>query len=369
MIYFDNSATTLQKPNSVYTALKGIGELGNAGRSFYAPAVNASKTILNARREIAKLVGANSPMNIAFTSNATESLNLVLNSLITKESKVLTTVLEHNSVLRPLYQIGCELEFIDCDEKGNLDYELEKYNDIDFMVVTHGSNVIGNITDVKNLYEQCKEKNIIFIIDASQTLGSIEVNVDMADVICFTGHKSLFGLQGTGGVIANENIHFNVVKTGGAGSNSFDRTQLTTMPDVFEVGTMNAHGLASLVEGVKYVNEFGIREIEAHHSRLSHRLIDGLKRIPKVILYGDVDVEKRLPVVSFNIGSTPSDDTAFKLWDEYEIASRSGAHCAPLLHTHFGTVEQGMVRLSMSLFNTIDEVDIVLNAIEELARR
>lgn len=373
MIYFDNSATTLQKPPQVAQAVfSGMHSLGNSGRSFYRPAMDAAREIYRTRQEIAKLVQLRDPLFVAFTSGATESLNLVLHSLITSADHAITTVLEHNSVLRPLYKIGCGLSFIPCDATGQLVLDgLPAFlrRNTRFLVCTHGSNLTGAITDVAAIKRFCEEYGLVFILDISQTLGHIGAYAHMADVLCFTGHKALYGPQGTGGIIAQKPLDFKLVKTGGSGSDSFFRHQPLSMPDIFEAGTMNAHGLAGLRQGVAYVNQLGTDAIIAHENSLLSAFLTGAARIPGVRLYGPAQSGGMLPVVALNIGDLPADDVALQLWEKWQIATRAGSHCAPLAHKHFGTEERGMVRFSFSLFNTLDEVHTAVEALARIAGR
>jgi len=372
MIYFDNSATTLIKPPEVAKAVEyAVNNLGNAGRSFYEPVLRANREIWNTRMEIAKLIGSDEPLNVSFTSSATESLNLVIGGLVRKDSHVITTVSEHNSVLRPLYLSGCDLSFMDCDDCGNLridDFEKLIKPSTKFLVCTHGSNVTGNVTDANRLYDKCKANGIAMILDISQTFGVIPVSIDMADIFCFTGHKGLFGPQGTGGIVVNGNFDFSIVKTGGAGINSFDTFQSKDMPDIFETGTPNSHGIYGLQKGVQFINETGIDLIHEKETHLSKMFYERLKDIEKVKFYGDFSAENRLPVISLNVEGLTAAELAELLWTNYSIATRAGSHCAPLLHKHFNTVDKGMVRFSFSYFNTEDEIDKGIFAIKEIIK-
>ena len=372
MIYFDNSATTLIKPPEVAKAVEyAVNNLGNAGRSFYEPVLRANREIWNTRMEIAKLIGSDEPLNVSFTSSATESLNLVIGGLVRKDSHVITTVSEHNSVLRPLYLSGCDLSFMDCDDCGNLridDFEKLIKPSTKFLVCTHGSNVTGNVTDANRLYDKCKANGIAMILDISQTFGVIPVSIDMADIFCFTGHKGLFGPQGTGGIVVNGNFDFSIVKTGGAGINSFDTFQSKDMPDIFETGTPNSHGIYGLQKGVQFIKETGIDLIHEKETYLSKMFYDRLKDIEKVKFYGDFSAENRLPVISLNVEGLTAAELAELLWTNYSIATRAGSHCAPLLHKHFNTVDKGMVRFSFSYFNTEDEIDKGIFAIKEIIK-
>ncbi|MCL2227395.1 MAG: aminotransferase class V-fold PLP-dependent enzyme [Oscillospiraceae bacterium] len=370
MIYFDNSATTLIKPPEVAEATAyAVDNFGNAGRSFYDAASVVSREIYATRMEIAKLIGCDEPLNVAFTSSATESLNMVIGGLVSKNDSVITSVLEHNSVLRPLYLSGCDLCFMGCDDNGNLATDTFKElikPTTEFLVCTHGSNVTGNITDVQGLYEKCKANGITMILDVAQTFGTIPTNVGMADIFCFTGHKGLFGTQGTGGIIVSGEHDFSITKTGGAGVNSFDTFQQKCVPDIFEVGTLNSHGLYGLQKGVRFVNEVGVDKIHEKETRLMRLFYDGIKGIKQVRTYGNFSEKDRLPIVSLNIEGLTSSELAERLWTGYSIATRAGSHCAPLLHEHFDTVSMGMVRFSFSYFNTEDEIRKGISAIEEI---
>ncbi len=371
MIYFDNSATTLIKPPEVGEAVAyAIDHFGNASRSFYDAAMTASREIYRTRAAIAALVGCDEPLNIAFTSSSTESLNLVIGGLVKQEDAVITTVTEHNSVLRPLYLKGCRLDFIDCDEHGVLQWDAFEElirPQTRFLICTHGSNVTGNITEVKKLYDLCRAHDLIMILDVSQTMGLIPVSGDMADVLCFTGHKGLFGPQGTGGIIVNRRLPFEIVKTGGAGVHSFAMFQENEMPDVFEAGTLNSHSLYGLQKGVEFILHTGIEAIHSRENRLTRLFVDGIKEIEGLRLYGDFSGGDRLPVVSLNIEGLPASDLAGLLWEKYGIATRAGSHCAPLLHQRFKTVETGMVRFSFSYFNTEEEIATGSRALKTIA--
>ena len=371
MIYFDNSATTITKPPEVADAVAfAINNFGSAGRSFYDAGLMAGREIFKTRMEIAELIGLADPLGIAFTSSFTESLNLVAGGLIAESGVVVTTVSEHNSVLRPLYLSGCELHFIDCDDNGTLRLDMaEKLlkPPTKFLFVTHGSNLTGNITDVRTLYNSCRSNGITMIFDVSQTLGVIPVNIDMADIFCFSGHKGLFGPQGTGGVIVNGNIDFRLVKSGGSGSHSFSKFQSKAMPDVFETGTPNGSGIFGLQKGVRFIRKIGIDRINEKTTRLWNMFYDGIKHISGIIFYGDFSSVDRLPVVALNIDGLTSAELAQRLWEGYGIATRAGIHCVPLLHERFGTADMGIVRFSFSYFNTEEEIETGVSAIREIA--
>lgn len=373
MIYFDTSATTLQKPPAVAQAAAwAVENLGNAGRSAYQGAGLAARAVYSARRAVAALCGVEDPLRVAFTSGATEGLNLLIGGLVKPDDHVITTVLEHNSVLRPLYQTGCTLSFVDCDDAGGLDLDglpgLLREN-TRFVVCTHGSNVLGSRTDAGRIYDFCRENGLVFILDASQTMGETLVDGDGADFICFTGHKGLMGPQGTGGVIAAEDAPAHIFKTGGTGADSFARHQPARMPDMLEAGTANAQGLYALEKGLAFILGLGIEAVEARLHDLTQRFLSGAAAIPGLTLYGGRSAENHLPVVALNLAGAVSEDVSLQLWEEYGIATRPGSHCAPLVHRRFGTEATGMVRFSFGWYNTADEIDTALAALAELAAR
>ncbi len=372
MIYFDCGATSLQKPPEVLKAVAdGITSLGNYGRSFHTPSVLAGRAIFSARREVAKLLHLEDAQKIAFTSNATESLNLVIQNFISENDHVITSELEHNSVLRPLYKTGCELSFLKIEDSGTVDISklstLVKIN-TKAVVLTHGSNLLGSIIDISKVYDFCKAQNILLIADVSQTFGAVEVSADMADIICFTGHKSLLGPQGTGGIVIKNEMELPLAKTGGTGGDSFEKHQKLVMPDAFEAGTANTAGLAGLCEGVKFINNLGIEQISKHEKFLRDTFVNEVLKIPKITLYGEGNCEK-LAVIALNIADFQSEDVALMLWEDYEIATRSGVHCAPLVHRHFGTENRGMVRFSFGIFNTLEEIEIAIKALKDISSK
>lgn len=370
MIYFDNSATTLQKPPAVAEATAwAIDHLGNAGRSAYPAAMDAARSLHTARGLVAGLVGLQNERQVAFTSGATESLNLIAQALVQPGNHVVTTVLEHNSVLRPLYHAGCRLDFLECDDEGNLlvnQLPSLLTPDTKYMFVTHGSNVLGTLTDVAALYDTCRAHGVVLVLDAAQTMGQVPLRADMADIICFTGHKALYGPQGTGGIIARPGLTLRVNKTGGTGADAFAENQGTEMPGVFEAGSPNVHALHGLSQGISFVHKTGIKAIADKEAALTARFIGGLQGLSGLRLYGPSH-GPRLPVVALNFAGLPSEEVSLRLWEHYGIATRPGSHCAPLLHNRFGTQGSGMVRFSFSWYNTFKEIDATVAALKEIA--
>ena len=370
MIYFDNSATTMPKPPEVAEAVGfAIRSFGNAGRSIHDAAMQAARAVFESREAVAFLVGSKDPLSIAFTSSATESLNLVISGLLGPHDHAITTITEHNSVLRPLYNTGCELSFIKCEKNGRLildGLEDALQENTKCLVCTHGSNLTGNVTDTEPLKDFCKTHGLLFVLDAAQTMGIIHTKYDDADFLCFTGHKSLLGPQGTGGIVCRDPQSIRILKTGGDGANSFAPLQYNNMPNVFEAGTTNSHGIYGLKAGVDYIINKGIDSIYSQTAQISDAFLAAARGIRGITVYGDINAKHRLPIVSLNIGDMDSDIAAARLWYDYEIATRSGILCAPLLHEHFGTAKRGMVRFSFSHFNTLKEIDYATTALEEI---
>nr|WP_319216381.1 aminotransferase class V-fold PLP-dependent enzyme [uncultured Trichococcus sp.] len=380
LYYFDNSATTLKKPaavaEAVYHAIADA-QLGNPARGSHAASLNALRLTETLRQKTAALFRVPETANVAFTANATASLNLVLKGLLTPADHIITTVTEHNAVLRPLYQLeelGASLSFVGVDEFGTLlypDFERLLRSDTRAVVVNHASNVTGNAVDLEWIGSFCREHNLIFIVDASQSAGILAIDMvkQHIDVLCFTGHKGLYGPQGTGGICLGEKtLAFMPVFTGGSGFHSFDKRYPTAMPILFEAGTQNVHGLAGLSAGVDYIQQKGLAEISRHLQELTFRFHEQIKNIPGIILYGSfAENVERAPVVSLNLEGWSSGDLSDALFMDYAIAVRPGAHCAPLIHQAFGTEKNGMVRFSFSSFNTVEEIDYAAKALKNLA--
>ncbi len=383
MIYFDNAATTLQKPPQVEEAvLRAMRTLGNAGRGAHEPTLQAAREIYETRVALAELFHISDPMRIAFTSNATEAMNTAISGLFCPGDHVVTTVCEHNSVLRPLYrmeQYGVELSFLQADRNGLPDYsQLETLcrRNTKAIVMTHASNLTGNVNDLKRVSAFAKEKGLLLVTDAAQTAGIIPIDVQELgiDVLCFTGHKGLLGPQGTGGLYVRSGIVIPSFKVGGSGVHSYDRVHPDEMPTALEAGTLNGHGIAGLRAALGYLKQTGIEQIYEKERKLADRFVNGIRDIPGVTLYGDFSRDdaagsrNRVAIVSLNIRDEDSAAVADWLWEDYGICVRAGAHCAPLMHRTFGTVNQGAVRFSFSHYNTEEEIDLAIRAVRELAQ-
>ena len=376
MIYLDSSATSFLKPPQVAEAVfRSFNTIGNAGRGAHAPTLNASRLIYDTREKLAALFGTPDPSRIAFTCNATEALNIAIHGAIHPGEHVITTACEHNSVLRPLYlkeKEGTELTIIPADKKGHIRYDLLESSvksNTSAIVLTHASNLSGNVTDLAFVANFAKKHGLLLIVDASQTAGSLPINVVKMgiDILCFTGHKGLFGPQGTGGLYVREGLTLSPLKSGGSGIHSFDRQHPTDMPTALEAGTLNGHGIAGLNAGLDYILSTGVKNIHAKEISLSRRFVNGISDISDLKLYGDIDAPLRTPIISLNIGNMSSASVSDILWEDYEICVRAGAHCAPLMHKTFGTEKQGAVRFSFSCFNTEAEIDTALRAMHEIA--
>ena len=376
MIYLDNAATTRVKPKVVVEAVsEALTTLGNAERGTHSASLGASRTVFSTRMKLAKFFNAEGPSNIVFTMNATESLNIAIKGILEKGDAVITTCLEHNSVLRPLYQLrdeGVELSFVSADKLGRPNYEefenLIKPN-TKAIISTAGSNLTGNLVDIKRVGEIAKKHGLIFVVDASQTAGvfPIDVKVLNIDILCFTGHKGLLGPQGTGGMYVREGVEVKPYLSGGTGVQTYNEHQPAEMPTRLEAGTLNGHGLAGLDAAIDYINEFGMQTIHDKEMSLMWRFYNGVKDIEGVKIYGDFDVKDRCPIVSINLSDYESGAVSDELANRFEIATRPGGHCAPLMHKALGTVDQGAVRFSFSHFNTEEEVDTAINAVRTLA--
>ena len=375
MIYLDNAATTRVKPKEVVEAVaEALTTLGNAERGTHSASLGASRTVFSTRMKLAKFFNAEGPSNIVFTMNATESLNIAIKGILEKDDAVITTCLEHNSVLRPLYQLrdgGVELSFVSADKLGRPNYEefesLIKPN-TKAIISTAGSNLTGNLVDIKRVGEIAKKHGLIFVVDASQVAGVFPIDVKALniDILCFTGHKGLLGPQGTGGLYVRDGVEVKPYLSGGTGVQTYNEHQPAEMPTRLEAGTLNGHGLAGLDAAIDYINEYGMQTIHDKEMSLMWRFYNGVKEIEGVKIYGDFDVKDRCPIVSINLSDYESGAVSDELANRFEIATRPGGHCAPLMHKALGTVDQGAVRFSFSHFNTKEEVDTAINAVRML---
>lgn len=377
MIYMDNAATTMRKPPEVIEAVAAaMSSLGNAGRGAHGASISASRIIYDTREKLANFFHADSPKQVVFTSNSTESLNTALKGILESGDHVITTMLEHNSVLRPLYELeerGVEVSFVKSNKKGIIDYdEFESLIQENTKVIacTHGSNLTGNVVDIKRVGEIARKHQLLFVVDASQTAGVFPIDMQEMniDILCFTGHKGLLGPQGTGGMCVREGVRVRPLKSGGSGVQTYSKHHPYEMPTALEAGTLNGHGIAGMNAALTYLEKEGIDKIRAREQELMWKFYNGIKDIPNVKIYGDFSTEERCAIVTMNIGDYDSSEVSDELLMTYEISTRPGAHCAPLMHEALGTVEQGAVRFSFSHYNTDEEIEIAIEAIKELAK-
>ncbi len=377
MIYLDNAATTLMKPRSVTDAVvRAMTTAGNASRGAHSTSLDASRIVYDARVKTAQLFGCSRPDHVVFTCNSTEALNIAIQGALRPGCHVITTDLEHNSVLRPLYRMqdaqGVRLDFVQADRSGKIDlnaFERLKRPDTAAIVCTHVSNLTGEIVDIARIGRFARENGILLIVDASQSAGCMPVDMEEMgiDVLCFTGHKGLMGPQGTGGMCIREGVEIRPLIEGGSGVQSYRRRQPEEYPTRLEAGTMNAHGLAGLSAGIDFIQKTGIRTIMEKERSLARAFYEGVRKIDGVQTYGDFTTPERGPVVALNIRSYDSSEVSDALSVDYGIATRPGAHCAPRMHRALGTQDQGAVRFSFSWFNTPEEVEEAVRAVGEIA--
>ena len=380
MIYLDNAATTMRKPQEVVDAVvAAMGSLGNAGRGASEGALDAGRVVLRCREAVAALLGCPRADHVCFSANSTAALNAALSGLVGPGERVVTTVLEHNSVLRPLARLaderGVEITYVGCDAHGFLDMdELERLvtPGTRLVAVTHGSNVTGNLVDVARVAQVAHAAGALCLVDASQTAGAAPLDMEATgiDVVCFTGHKGLMGPQGTGGMAVAEGVDVRPWAEGGSGVHSFERRHPLEWPTRLEAGTLNAHGLAGLLAGVEFIEKnSGAAAVGAREHALARRLYEGVCDVPGVTVYGGWPVapERCGSIVALNVDGLDSAEVADALSAGWGIACRAGAHCAPLMHRALGTERRGIVRLSCGWFNTEDEVDAAVDAVRSIA--
>ncbi len=380
LTYLDNGATSFPKPESVYLFMDQFYRSHGVspGRSGYDLSIETEQVVEDTRKALTTLFNGTDPNRLIFSSNATDALNLAISGLLRPNDHVITTRLEHNAVLRPLYHHAMDhnvvLDHVRFDENGFLDPEefLPLFRPATRMVVVnHASNVLGTIQPVKEIGRMCRERDVIFMVDASQSAGKIAIDVQEMniDVLVFTGHKSLFGPTGSGGMYVGKNIHIRHTRAGGTGVRSADLHHLEDYPFRMEYGTLNVLGIAGLFAGVKWVVEKGIQQIHAHEMKLVQRLQDGLSTTDNVRLYCADHLDHHIGILSFSINGISPENTGTLLDGAYNIACRTGLHCAPLVHQQLGTdTIGGTVRISVGPFNTITHIDSAVKAVQEIAR-
>ena len=377
MYYFDNAATTVQKPQAVADAVYDVlcsGRYGNPSRGAHGYSLRAYELVLDAKEQVKGLFHAGPDYDVAFTHNSTTALNLVLKGLLCPGDHVLTTMWEHNAVLRPLYQLEKEsvaIDFIGSDaHTGQLRYEEMEQKirpETKLLVCNHASNVTGNVLDLSRVASFCQDHGLLLVVDASQSAGVVPI--DMSDgtvtAVCFTGHKSLYGPGGTGGVCIRRDAPVRPVLTGGDGVHAFDHDQPGGVPAILEAGTANVAGIAGLRAGVAYIRDHW-QQLRQKQADLNARFLQGLRSIPGLVIYGDFS-RPRVPVFAVNFPGAESAVVSDILWETYGIATRPGFHCAPLLHESLGTKQQGAVRFSLSSFTTEEDLEAALVALKKIS--
>lgn len=380
MIYFDNAATSFPKPECVYQTVDSFfrTSAGNPGRSVHRLALAAYEVIEDTRALLASFFGASGASRVVFTANCTDALNMAFHGLgLEPGDNVITSSMEHNAVVRPLTalsQQGVTVTRVPCEVDGTLDPEklfAAMTSATRLVVLTQASNVTGTILPVEEIGPVIRSKGCIFLVDAAQSAGVLPINVEemCIDLLAFPGHKDLLGPPGTGGLIVGERVHLQPVRQGGTGTFSEREQQPVDLPEGFEVGTLNSIGIAGLGTGIRFILEAGLDKVRSHQKAVMKRLMDNLARIDGLTIYGPADAERQVGVVSINLAGWQPTDLGVALDQEYEIAVRTGLHCAPWAHRTIGTFPTGTVRFSPGYSTTLDEVNKVGNAVEQLAKR
>ncbi len=381
VIYFDNAATSWPKPEVTYAAMAHYArEIGaNPGRSGHRRSIDAGRVMLAAREAVCSLIGTQDPLRIVFTKNATEALNIAVLGFLTPGDHVITSSMEHNSLMRPLRALekcGVGLTCVPCAATGEIDPQdvrrAVRPNTV-AVYLTHASNVTGTIMPVGEIGRICRECDLTFCVDAAQTAGCVPLDVKAMyiDLLAFTGHKSLFGPQGTGGLYLGQGLETRLrpLSMGGTGSRSEHEEQPEFLPDKFEAGTPNTIGLAGLQAGIEFILSQGVARIREHEERLTASLVEGLAAIPGIHIYGVKDAARQTAVVSFNLQGQSPADIALALDEESGILARPGLQCAPAAHRTIGSFPHGTLRFSLGYFSTVEEVEVAREALARIASR
>lgn len=379
LIYIDNGATSFPKPEEVYIFMDHFyRKFGvNPGRSGYDICMEAGEVVETTRKMMTNFFNGKDPNRLCFSYNSTDALNLIINGMLKEGDHAITTTLEHNSVLRPIYHLqkynNVEVDYIPFDKKGFVnphDFPKKFKKNTKLVVVNHASNVIGTIQPIKEIGKYCREKGIPFVVDASQSAGKIPINIEdqNVDIVVFTGHKSLLGPTGIGGLYVREGIEVRHTRAGGTGVRSAVRTHLFEYPYRLEYGTLNTIGVAGLYAALKWINQKGMKNLYEHEMKLTTMLRDGLKDIQGVSLYCQDDLSNHISILLFNVDGFEALNTGTMLDVDYNIASRTGLHCAPLVHEQIGTAKiHGAVRFGIGPFNTEEDIKAAINAVKGIA--
>jgi len=378
IIYLDNGATSFPKPEEVYKFMdyfyRNFGV--NPGRSGYDLCLEVGDMVENTRKMLTEFFNGSDPNRLCFTHNSTDALNLTIFGLLEPGDHAISTTIEHNSVLRPLYHLslkGVEVDYVPFDKNGFVDPgDIKKKikKNTKLVIVNHASNVIGTVQPVKEIGRICKEHGLIFVIDASQSAGKIPIDMKEMniDVVAFTGHKSLLGPTGIGGLCVAEGVEIKITRAGGTGVHSAQRTHLEEYPYRLEYGTHNVVGIAGLHAGVKWILEKGLGSLHHQEMKLTRMLVDGMKEIEGVSLYCQDDLTDHISVMAFNVNGLEAQDVGIMLDVDYNIACRTGLHCAPLVHEQLGTDKiKGAVRFGIGPFNTEEHIKAAIAAVKEIA--
>jgi cysteine desulfurase family protein len=381
LIYFDNSATSWPKPPGVLDAMCFfINKIGaNPGRSGHQLAVDSSRVVFEAREKVNKLFNGPDALRVVFGKNITEGINLVLRGYLKQGDHVITSSMEHNAVMRPLRtleNLGIKVTVLPCTKEGFIEpaqIENAIRDDTALIVINHGSNVTGSLLPITEIGAIARKHNLIFLVDTAQTAGAYPIDMEemKIDILAFTGHKSLLGPMGTGGLVIGLRVDVSKIDPlirGGTGSRSEEEYQPEFIPDKFESGTQNAVGLAGLIEGINFIRSEGIENIRQHEIDLISHLKEGLRMIPGVTLYAPRHSKDQTGTLSFNISGKSPSEVGFMLDNDFGILSRVGLHCAPAAHKTIGTFPTGSVRFGLGIFNTHQEVDEAISAVKEIAK-
>ncbi len=375
MINLDNAATGIKKPKEVIEAVNNaLLYPGNPGRGVNAVSIQAGRGVYHARKVLAEFFNAENPSCVIFTGNATEGLNTAIFGVLKPGDNAITTPMEHNSVLRPLYvqrKRGVEVSFVRADKDGKLVYE--DFDDLikhstKAIIVTHISNLTGNLYDIERIGEIARKRGLIFIVDASQSAGVFPIDVQKLniDILVASGHKGMQGPQGTGIMVVSQDIDIIPLKVGGSGINTYSKTHPSKIPEHLEAGTLNTPGIAGLMAGALYIKEFRMDNIRNKEIELTKLFYSYIKKLNDIMIYGDFTDFNRGSIVCLNVRGMDSDTVGDILYSKYNISVRTGGHCAPLAHESIGTKKMGAVRFSFSHFNNISDVESAVTALKEI---
>ena len=379
-VYLDNAATSWPKPPGVAQAMVNfLDEVGaNPGRSGHRLSIEAARVVYNTREAVASLLGATDPLRVVFGLNITDSINLALHGLLNPGDHVITSSMEHNAVMRPLHDLmlqGIEFTRVPCKPDGSLDprqVAMAIQSNTRMIILNHASNVCGTILPIKEVGQIARSNNLLYLIDTAQTAGVVPIDMenDCVDLLAFTGHKSLYGPMGTGGLIIGQRINPAELRTsrqGGTGSRSEYEVQPEFLPDRFESGTPNAVGLAGLWAGLEWLKEQGIETIRSREQALCAELLAGLSDIPGVNIYGPQNAARQVATVAFNIQEMEPSTIGLRLDEEFNVLCRVGLHCAPSAHHTLGTFPNGCVRFSIGAYNTLEDIHQAVDVVRQLA--